>query len=235
MDWAISMGLFIIYILSLIIFLRPGLEEVADRTILLDILEDGFKNCTKHEFEKTPIIVNTSQISDKYALEINFVPKFPFDGEETGFTMMDKNLVQIPFKLNNKKINFNATIIGNDFKNLFWLVYKKDSGFNNIPPEGNPININSDPNFHYVLGITEYLEGIDENILDDLETEEGIRNLFNYPEQNGFLINITKDGTTREYQEGEFNEENIFVKETKDFILYEDGTREKITINFRVW
>ena len=244
-DWAISMGLFVVYILSLFIFLRPGIEEISDRTVLLDILEDGFHGYINHKIDKTPIFINTSKGSGKYALEIKFKGEIPFNGDDEDFTMVDKDDDNLPFELskNNKKINFNATILGNNFKNLFWLIYIENASFNNVKPLGEFTQVNDTGDFNYRLGVTESIIGIDEEKLDSLENVEDLKEVFNYPEANGFLINIvdsgkinyTKEEIIKSYQAGEINDENVFVKESRDFILYKNGTRKKIIINFRAW
>jgi len=246
-DWAISMGIFIIYILSLLIFVQPGLEETSDRTILLTILENGFKSYTYHDLEKTPLFINTSSSDGNYNFQIIFNNNFPFTGNEEDFTLTDKDNSQVPFDLalnGNDDMRFDVTIEGN-IKNLFWLLHMQEADYDNLPISQDQRIILQESNnqFNYKFGTVETISGINQGKLDQLKQETDLRKRFNYPETNGFMINVI-DSASFNYQESDIiyifktsdpDEENIFVKDIKDTILLGDGTKEEIVINFRVW
>nr|MBI4156141.1 hypothetical protein [Candidatus Woesearchaeota archaeon] len=247
-DWAISMGIFIIYIMSLLIFVQPGLEETSDRTILLTILESGFKDYTYHDLEKTPLFINTSSSDGNYKFQIIFNNNFPFTGNEEDFTLTDKDNSQVPFDLNlnaNSNMNFDVAIKGNNFKNLFWLLYMQDANYDNLPVSQDQRIILQESNnqFNYKFGTVETISGINQEKLDLLKQETDLRKRFNYPETNGLMINVI-DSASFNYQESDIiyifktsdpDEENIFVKDIKDTILLKDGTKKEVVINFRVW
>ena len=158
-DWAISMGIFIIYILSLLIFVQPGLEETSDRTILLTILENGFKSYTYHDLEKTPLFINTSSSDGNYKFQIIFNNNFPFTGNEEDFTLTDKDNSQVPFDLalnGNDDMRFDVTIEGN-IKNLFWLLHMQEADYDNLPISQDQRIILQESNnqFNYKFGTVE--------------------------------------------------------------------------------
>ncbi len=58
-DWIVSMGLFIIYVLVLFIFIRPGYQIINEGNILLKIVEDNFKEQAYWTMIKIPLFINT--------------------------------------------------------------------------------------------------------------------------------------------------------------------------------
>ncbi len=51
-DWAISMGIFLVYVLLMFIFLKPATEPTYSETSLLDIVHSGLKNDTTFTIQK---------------------------------------------------------------------------------------------------------------------------------------------------------------------------------------
>lgn len=240
-DWAISLGLFFVYLLSLLIFLRPGLEEAIDRSTLVDVLEAEFENYVDYDLETTPIFLKHST-TGFFQLQITFIGGFPIDGASEDFAMVDVNENFLPFSLSGNTLSFDAFIIGNDVQNVFWLNYIEGINYNNPAPSQSRI-ILSDVDFGYELGATEIKKGIDKNQLDALEAESNLKQTLKYPEANGFLISIIDSSsydylttdTIYTFDSGDLTSENVFVKESKDIILNIDGSEQDVIINIRIW
>jgi hypothetical protein len=241
-DWAISMGLFIIYTLSLFLFLRPGIEDPINQSVLIKIAEKGFYQQTNVTLEQTPILVDYQGDSGINQLQINF-KKGELSGEDSDYTMENNQGERLSFSVSrqSERINFETTI-SKGTKRLFWLLYMEDALFTNNMPNG---ALKKEPeDFTYELGITEKTSGISQSKLVKLENKENLKALFNFPEDNEFEINVI-DSESFDYEgqtiihkystTDEESEENVFVKEFRENILNNDGTREKIIVNIRVW
>jgi len=59
-DWAISMGIFLVFIMLTFIFLRPGTEQVYKGDVLLKIIEDGLKEKGYYTVEKQLLFIDYS-------------------------------------------------------------------------------------------------------------------------------------------------------------------------------
>ncbi|MDO8555540.1 MAG: hypothetical protein Q7R96_00005, partial [Nanoarchaeota archaeon] len=56
-DWAISMGLFLVAILTMFIFLKPGVQPIYQQTTLLDIIEHEFLTNTTWTIKQLPVFI----------------------------------------------------------------------------------------------------------------------------------------------------------------------------------
>lgn len=69
-DWAISMGIFLVFLLLTIIFLRPGTEPIYKGDTLLGIVEKGLKDDTYYTIEKQLLNINYLGSSDTWKIRI---------------------------------------------------------------------------------------------------------------------------------------------------------------------
>jgi len=56
-DWAISMGIFLIYVLLMFVFLKPATEPAYSETSMLDMVYSGLKNDTTATIQKKYLII----------------------------------------------------------------------------------------------------------------------------------------------------------------------------------
>lgn len=84
-DWAISMGIFLVYILLTFIFLKPATEPTYSGNSLLDIAYKGLKDDTSYTIKKGYLkITPTDDIDEtkEYTLRIRCLDKSPSYGPD---------------------------------------------------------------------------------------------------------------------------------------------------------
>tara|TARA_Y100000310_G_scaffold345729_1_gene468915 strand:+ start:877 stop:1635 length:759 start_codon:yes stop_codon:yes gene_type:complete len=243
-DWAISSGIFLVYVLGLLIFLKPGLQQELEDRFLISIVEENLKDDVFITLEKTPLFINVTS-ADTGNYKISIKETLPFEGDEEDFAIINENSTLLNFDFfgsQNKFIRFDGFIEKNKL-NTFWLLYLKNETYNNNNPV-NEIEIESGENFTYIYGSTEQIIGIDYNNLVGLNPDEdALKGSWEFPLSKDFsiyLANTSNKQYSNEdivfyYNENKSKQQtNIFVKEFKDNLLFNNGDRQTIILNLRV-
>ncbi|MBI2667448.1 hypothetical protein HYX17_01615 [Candidatus Woesearchaeota archaeon] len=247
-DWAISIGIFLIYTIGLIIFLRPGLQPVMENNILISIIQDNLKDDVYATIEKTALFINTSDYTKEsppqsglYKIEIN--DQLPFEGNKNEFAILDKDKNILNFDITqDKKLKFDGFVEQGKL-NLFWILYFKGNNYKNKNPV-ELIDIDNQFNFSYSLGVKEDIQGIDFNKLKNLNPDvKFLKDDWNFPESKDFSI-ILANTTKKQYAQNDIifsynmkeslDQTDVFVKEWKDWIIGDKGELYGITLNVRV-
>ncbi len=116
-DWAISLGLFLMFVVWFFIIVRPQFLEDELQTSLADVLEDNFKTDYRWTINKLPLIVKTNITNDYEPI----IADFPFSWEKN-HTNLDNNT---EFVLDNGKIIFIEAL--NQTTRLFWFINSDDN------------------------------------------------------------------------------------------------------------
>lgn len=193
-DWVVSLGIFLVYTLSLFLLIQPGVEPIFKNENLIKIVENSFVDNTRLVIEKTPIIFTpTTQMeidpdelySAEIYLNIPIVAAVGFD--ETDFSIRDSA---------NNPLNFEMDISGNTITLIrvqavfsatdtttLYLLYSPRASGQLIGVYGTPtvptgiiisengrtiageFPLQSRFNFTRVFGSTEVLFGINSNII----------------------------------------------------------------------
>lgn len=247
-DWAISIGIFLIYVLGLIIFIRPGLQPVMENNLLISILQDNLKDDVYATVEKTALFINISDDTKEsppqsglYKIEIN--DELPLEGNKNEFAILNKDKNILNFDItNDKKIKFDGFVEQGKL-NLFWILYFKGNNYkNNNPSE--LTSINNQKNFSYSLGVRENIQGIDFDKLKNLNPDmKVLKDNWSFPESKDFSI-ILANTTKKQYQQSDIifsynlneseDQSNVFVKEWKDWIINNKGELYGVILNVRV-
>src|SRR3989338_7261681 len=61
-DWALSLGIFLVYILFLFLFIKPGVREIYEEKNLISIAENNFQKSAVSMVERIPIVLSSSKI-----------------------------------------------------------------------------------------------------------------------------------------------------------------------------
>ena len=77
-DWAISLALFLIYVIWFFIFVRPTFLQDNVQESLINIVEDNFKEDYKWTVSKLPIMIHTN-ITNTYE---PIILDFPYSWEQ---------------------------------------------------------------------------------------------------------------------------------------------------------
>ncbi len=252
-DWAISMGIFIISLITLILLLRPGVKPLFDTGTLLSIVEDRFNNqtlwhvrliplhvykldcqsCHKEGEPEPELTVNVRK--ESWSFGIVKEPKaksFDYRFEFSQPTGRDFNLY------------CRSGVCSTENKYPFTLVIHQDLASEAAPV----IEIDCAPNdkdkCSGVLGSPEEIEGYNikwiNKILNDQKTSveyDGLKNEWGYPLASDFEIYVQGGGLDQNIVKSPEipAQANVRAKQIRSWILKDDGERENITISLRVW
>lgn len=152
-DWAISMGLFLVFIMLTLIFLRPGTEPIYKGETIIKIMEDGLKEDGYYTVNKQFLVIEPTSISNgEYEIRLrNPTQKglnthWKMNKEHLGLvnsslgTVPSEELLYIPFDLDDEYCNINPanclddvldieTYLVNGKKNIFWFLYSEDMNY----------------------------------------------------------------------------------------------------------
>lgn len=242
-DWAISIGIFITYLLLLFVFVRPGQIEEYQGDILLSIVEQNFKN----EFTgvywrllEIPIFVNTTYIiGTQDTLSID---SFPFSADkfnEGNIIILDSDLNSLPLNLEDttqdRELIFNVEDFEINKKLIYKVIHSKSFNLTPIDPIYTSVaNISNAT----VFGIGEILIGISEDNFEELSKDYNkLKADWRYPKLKDFSITISDNNevllSLNSVQPPE--NVNIYVLQWSDFILYNDTTKKSVTVNVKAW
>lgn len=235
MDLVISVGIFIIYILSVFILFKPGVQEEYNPDHLNTIVEQNLKNEIYYSIEKIPLYLKTPvYIYGDYAQVI-----FPFpDWTETETYLYDETLTKLDYKFVEgfyKDIQINYPFSGGQTY-TFWINRIKGGtnwNYNFIPANRALASAK--------YGVTETIYGISQVKLDNLEDYETLKNNWNFPKSKDFKINI-KDLNPTPTINKKINwdatpprEAKVSVLRWNDLILKETSETTQVIIEIRTW
>lgn len=260
-DWVISMGIFIVYVILLIVFLKPGVSPINKPEGLITLLEQKF-------FEETTWVVRESVI------DITNCAPVPVDGGQT----RDDCRISVSDKLGNWKfksvnldkdfeprLNVGSCVIfglgsvtckgGNpctgDLTGSFSdkkmkLVYSPNPDTNKnraekleITPTTNTVGLCEIKN----IGTSVETVGVNKNLVNDLKIKDYsyFKQTWGFPSNRDFKIEVidasdTKNifariGSTQDSSEGA----NVFVKRINNFYLDSSNGKENIIVHIEVW
>jgi hypothetical protein len=187
------MGIFLIYVMAFLIFLRPGSQSIYKQDTLTGIVEYGFSNNSMFTIYKTPIFITPTNMGlGNYKIVIDGVNIL--EGENRNYAILDKDDKLLRFDLSGvgtKEIEFDGFIYDTNGINEFWLIYSEDVIYRRDPLQ-NDITIKDGLNFTYQFGVTQDLVGIKESKLIELNDTDynKIKEDWNYPVSKDFSILI---------------------------------------------
>ncbi|MBI2663440.1 hypothetical protein HYX15_02815 [Candidatus Woesearchaeota archaeon] len=247
-DWAISMGLFLIYVLGLIVFLRPGLQPVLENDLLLSVVKNNLEKDVNVKIQKIPLFINISDYTKQsppnsgvYKIEVN--DPLPFEGQESEFAILDNENRFVNFDLTgDKKLRFDGEVVTNKM-NIFWILFFDNNTYNNQNPTQS-VSINNEKNFSYSYGVTEEIRGFSYNNLLNLEQNiSKLKQNWNFPIDKDFSISLINT-TNSQYnqtniifsynQKESLQQTDVYVKEWKSWIINEKAELYGVILNVRV-
>jgi hypothetical protein len=236
-DWMISIGIFLIYLLSIFVFVKPGIKETHQPETLLKLLEEKFNEETNWIVKKVPLYLKTCGSLD--------------EGIRMSFPFLSWNRDWILIKDSNEPPNIpDYTITEYELylkktTENYLICYTPDEiqGHDPLTCDETSYCTNCDGTAQY--GVAETLEGLSETRLDELKDKDyenaagtGIKQEWNFPDVKEFIITIYQDGN----ELGEIGYERdppinipIYIRQYKTWLLKKDCTREQITINIKIW
>lgn len=217
-DWAVSMGIFIIYILSMFIIVQPGAQKVFREDNLIKIVEDGIRNASEYTIERTPLFI-TLLASPKVQPDVQLDFKMPnidvpfrsgTSSDDYKLVDAEGNAVPLTITVVDGKANLDfsyefADTGGSPYRFDFYFLnssYNSDDTFTDAdaPLPGNDLADGVD--YTYRFGSTEKLTGLDESKIQMLcpgpalkEDYDSFKNGIGYPLTKEFRIYYVINGT----------------------------------------
>ena len=233
-DWVISFGIFVIFVLLLFIWFGPSLTTEFSDEYLGEIAVEGFKDASYHEVYNYPIFFEVA--NEVHDCEINV----------KGMSGLGINIENI-FLIDNNDSEVSNVTIHND--NLIFLtsvnpgsvyeynMYVSDY-FNNTHPPANGSSVE----YNATLGVGERLYGFSEKRFNDLSSLDysDFKAELKYP--------LNRDASVYVYDSVDFStllfnynvseptaDDNVYVVSWSDVLINESGGIEQITVLIKTW
>lgn len=251
-DWAISLGIFLVYVLGLFIMIQPGVTPVFRNDNLMNIVRTSFMD-NQVIMTKTPIYISDvvplgdGCTSYKYDIEL--------DLKEGDYELIDSDRESIDFEETKKGIRFEDTSKENA---IFYLLYSDADIFK----EGHVTILRRedlfdgrlvlssktcDVTFEYSIGSEVSTKGFSKSVLASLscankDSYENLKDKWNFPPNKDFMFMIY-DGAGYMYGEPTYEcsvadvyeQADVFVDEFVIYVFENDGTLKPMRVNMRVW
>lgn len=257
-DWIISIGIFLVFLLSIFVIIKPGIEPNYDYNTLLDNLEEHVKgdfNWASDYFGgfywnlyKIPLYIKGGTVTSG-CIKIDF----PYSATKGGLNVYSTEIVNgeeilTPIKrdFSNNNLFIDVTNLNSDYKK-FMIYYSDNPVYGEYHSGSSQENIgncvdNSNGAFDYNLGINEKTSGVAEGVLGLLKLndkafyKDKLKRYYGYPQSKEFSITITTNSDTFTYEPIKPDvKSNVYVREWGDYILNYDGTRTPVKVSIKVW
>ena len=212
LDWAISMGIFLVAILSIFIYLKPFSTKLYGNEDLVGIVKEKFNEEAYWTIKKLSLFVGSCSSGQGGGRGRNAKVVLAFENgwktldEETSFTTDQTGIYTFYLhNLNrNKEFAVNLRV--------------------NPPPCRDEVS----------LGVVEDTTGISDELVSILSGADydSLRNLWKFPPGKDFAIFIDQQKIIggKPYQRA-----NIYAEQIRDFVVSKDGNLREVVISFRVW
>ena len=228
-DWTLSIGIFIVAVIALFAFLKPGLKPEYEADNLINIVETNLLNNITWKVKSTPLFITNLQAvygpaAQPVTIHITLTGPWKF---KTILPLMS----DMSYSISNTAVNINclAPVCQNKLLNI---VYTPNApGFSSLSLS---CNVNNTAACDSELGATEEYYGIRQSYLNNLQNldYEDVKESWNYPEQKEFVI--YKDNH-KILGPDPASESSVFVKELKLMIVEDPDNRVPVTLSIRVW
>lgn len=218
-DWAISIGIFLVYVLGLIVFLRPGVQPLLNEDVLINLVQSNFNNETYLNIGKAPLLINlTNAGSGKYSVQIN--KGFPYDWAKENVSILDRYGVHLPTyirqstcDINGCDLIFDADVERyaiNKFTIFHSSVFYPNSSASSLNGSLTVIE-NYDPvlrkgNFTYSIGVNENIKGVYLPYLDNFvksyittASYSNLKRKWKFPDTREFALYLCNNKNSWDY------------------------------------
>lgn len=205
LDWVLSMGIFLVAILSIFIYIKPFSTNLYGDRDLVDIVKEKFNEEAYWTIKKLPLFVESCSLG-----VFNVALAF-----ENGWKTLDE------------RTSFTTDKVGKYIIYLHNLNRNKEFAVNlGVNPSycGDKVS----------LGIVENTIGISDELVSILSGADynSLRELWRFPPGKDFAIFIDQQKIIggKPYQRA-----NIYAEQSREFAVSKDGNLREVIISFRVW
>jgi len=247
-DWIISIGIFIIVVIALFAFLKPGIKPVFESKGLIDIVETNLFEDASWEIKNTPVIIykltnthTTSQgIVKKSKITIKQKnPSWQFSTFYIPAPNPSLSNLQIDITPELATIKCSTSVCTTSIGQVYLTSFKTGDEQHELKAECTPNN--NDHCFH-TLGSSEDIKGLSKTKIDSLKNlnYNNAKQKWNYPQIKEFKIDLYYTGSNQTQtilnpKTKPTIQDNVFVKEINTWLLNKTGQRTPIKINIQVW
>ncbi|MBU0963407.1 MAG: hypothetical protein KKD48_05890, partial [Nanoarchaeota archaeon] len=222
---------FMLYILFMIVTLKPGIQPLHTGDTLLSIIQNNFIESITLEITKVPL--NAKVKSTCLGLPNVNIP-FPFDWTREKTKMVNKNNQNISFNIQSSNLIFDYAPTADSILREYYLLNSEEfSGSSELSGGCSDSMV-----LEYIYGVPELLTGLSQDKIDSLDAKpyEQLKEELNYPLTNDFNITIN-NGASNEISSGRAppTNANVYVKQFTDFILEDTGEKVPVTVTIKVW
>ncbi len=238
-DVAVSVGIFVIYLIIAFVILKPSIKEENIASLLLPSLKNSFEKSVIWKIDKYPIFLNATDPNPNYEITV----PFGFQPQKIDFVNKDidnRDFYYQPFLVNGKQafnLSFRDPSIILNQAEPYYILYSDD--FNNVHL-ANPESMNPAPilSYNYDFGVKEEFIGISVQKFNNLPTIPDLKNAFRFPNNNEFSISIYD---LNEVQIFDYStsiipkEAKVYAIQYTSFILYQNSSRVPVFVQLKIW
>jgi hypothetical protein len=229
-DWAISFGLFIVYLLTIFILIKPEVINSYDEDFLNSIIKQGLEEDVYIDITTYPIFLDAEETGDYVSLTLPDAFSFL---NNTNMVLLDNLSNKLNFTINGElKFDYNFNPGRCDFK----IIYSNESSRTNSIGNGNILT-----SANYSIGIAEHSKGIDLVRFDQLQEFDELKIKWGYPMSNDFAIEIynKSDLTIDPIKNYNYTiplpDSKVNVLKWSDWKINNNSQKELITILIKTW
>ena len=233
-DWVISFGVFVIFVLLLFIWFGPSLTTEFSDEYLGEIASQGFKDASYHEVYNYPIFFEVGSDFNNGRIEINGMESLGINDENISLIDDSGNVIN-GLRIVGDVLKFQTSV---SFPGIYsYNMYISDY-FNNAhtPGSGGFVAHNA------TLGVGERLYGFSSKRFEDLSLLDYVdfKDELNYPSNRDVSVYVydSLDFSTilYDYNVSEPTEnDNVYVVSWSDLLINETGGMEHITVLVKTW
>lgn len=237
-DWMVSFGIFVIFLLLLFITFGPALTQEYDDDYLKSIAQKGFKEASFSEVLKYPIFVDPDITGGQDVYVVELPEKLKAVGEISKLVVLDIDSSVIGQRdlVGDNIIFYSISAVAGSV-NTFYLLYS-DSFDSTTTPGVVPGSFD----YNITFGVEEKIVGFSEKLFMDLSTlgyEEFKENL-TYPKRKDISVRIYNgtDPSILLYEYVEVNpleNDDVYVIKWADHMIGENGVRQPILVSIGTW
>lgn len=255
-DLAVSAGVFILYLVIALVIFKPGIKSDFRGDLLTSIIEQNLQNEIYWRAQRYPIFIdNPTYPPAGTDAEHTLIFAFPFDkaiiNNKTA-RLIDSDLNELSFEIDNTpQNNIAAQFILKSknppsYKDIIYLVYFSGATFS---PQNSPVApslFEAADTFNTKYGVKESLKGISIpklNLFSQKSYKE-IKRQWGYPDSRDFSVELFNGNKIDVnlaplYSYQKFSPASsdiqVYVLEYVDLILYENTTRQIVTVRIKAW
>jgi hypothetical protein len=245
-DWVISFGIFVVFLLLMFIWFGPALTEEYNNEYLKDIAEKGFKEAAFATVWEYPVFIEVDGAfpqGDGLGFGVNL------PNELIGETIEKFSVVNGTFDstlISRKKISSSGDMLyfaRDDISNFdnysIKIIYSESF---NVPSAGVGTPAGHEDEYNATIGVKNTISGFSENKFNNLSSlnYEDFKIALKYPPSKDISVFIydRPDFGTLLYNYSKIeptNKDNVYVVKWTDYVVDEYGNHAPVIILIKTW